>query len=542
LLTVADAAQNKKHAREPAAPAADQSEPPAKRTRTAKGQAAKGRTAKGKAPAHGDGQATSPSPPEGPTSQSLPEDDDEDNVDPVFAVDVLDAEEPETTTPNMIVKPIAENGLTRIGPQPRQSHAEDIRSAPREIIESRLNLFLRIVFKSTDKALGSRRETLDDVGSELLRSLVQHGESSVKRPCDYTGFDIVFTPGPRSMSVEAVYPYVYADDKLAYHAHPNVHIIMTFLNWLKGKHAIITLPLLAAFLAVPATPGFERQKAKSTWLYNALCNAATLERIFGLTTKSHALQIEMWSSWDRSKQEAVLEALRTGTSTRVLEQELPSWSNRKLFTVGVSGQGLVDAKWAGIYDNLLSVAAAYGLTPHEFEYYCTVSSPTDTQARVFYPFHVLSRPQAEASGWDWGVLGGFAHTRLHRLRTHCNKHAEEAGCGEPGMDALRVVYWMAHQMCNTIRRVKGERPAATQEEVAFNILDRWGLPVVPWDINMLSASFAKDQDHGIAMHFGLVQPDDEEFDPVKHFDLSRCTIRMDTRATNMAMRDFSTDS
>jgi hypothetical protein len=238
LLTVADAAQNKKHAREPAAPAADQSEPPAKRTRTAKGQAAKGRTAKGKAPAHGDGQATSPSPPEGPTSQSLPEDDDEDNVDPVFAVDVLDAEEPETTTPNMIVKPIAENGLTRIGPQPRQSHAEDIRSAPREIIESRLNLFLRIVFKSTDKALGSRRETLDDVGSELLRSLVQHGESSVKRPCDNTGFDIVFTSGPRSMFVEAVYPYVYSDDKLEYHAHSNVCIIMTFLNWLKGKHAI----------------------------------------------------------------------------------------------------------------------------------------------------------------------------------------------------------------------------------------------------------------------------------------------------------------
>lgn len=126
-LTVADAAPSKKHAREPAAPAAEPSERPAKRTRTAKGKTAKGQTAKGKAPAHGAGQATSSSPGgPGPTSQPLPEDNNEGNVDPLFAVDILEdtAEEPETTTPgavrggHVVVKDpvVDENGFTRIGP------------------------------------------------------------------------------------------------------------------------------------------------------------------------------------------------------------------------------------------------------------------------------------------------------------------------------------------------------------------------------------------------------------------------------------------
>jgi hypothetical protein len=41
---------------------------------------------------------------------------------------------------------------------------------------------------------------------------------------------------------------------------------------------------------------------------------------------------------------------------------------------------------------------------------------------------------------------------------------------------------------------------------------------------------------------GLAWPDDEEFDPVKHFDLDRSTMTIDTRGTNMAMRDFATSS
>ena len=44
------------------------------------------------------------------------------------------------------------------------------------------------------------------------------------------------------------------------------------------------------------------------------------------------------------------------------------------------------------------------------------------------------------------------------------------------------------------------------------------------------------------MRFGLVQPEGEDFDPVMHFDLDRCTITLDAVVTNMAMRNFSPDS
>ena len=35
---------------------------------------------------------------------------------------------------------------------------------------------------------------------------------------------------------------------------------------------------------------------------------------------------------------------------------------------------------------------------------------------------------------------------------------------------------------------------------------------------------------------------DKDFDPVQHFDLSRCTVTIDTQATNMAMRNFPLSS
>ncbi|KAK4044446.1 hypothetical protein C8A01DRAFT_31500 [Parachaetomium inaequale] len=222
-----------------------------------------------------------------------------------------------------------------------------------------------------------------------------------------------------------------------------------------------------------------------TWTYNALCNVASMETMFGLRL-SHAAKIKKWASWGSLKREEVLEALRTGGKTLGVKQELTSWSTRTLFSVDTQGgQRMADVKWDNVYTALQRIASTYDLTASEFEYYC---------------------------------------------------------CGEPGMDALRMIYWMAHRVCATIQRVKHDRPAASQEEVAFHILDRWGLPIVPWTCNIFNASFCKDQDHGIAMLFGLSQPDGEEFDPVQHFDLARCTIRMDSQATNMLMKDYSTDS
>lgn len=42
------------------------------------------------------------------------------------------------------------------------------------------------------------------------------------------------------------------------------------------------------------------------------------------------------------------------------------------------------------------------------------------------------------------------------------------------------------------------------------------------------------------MMFGLVWPDDEDFDPIKHFNLACCTVTIDAKATNLSMLDYET--
>jgi hypothetical protein len=98
---------------------------------------------------------------------------------------------------------------------------------------------------------------------------------------------------------------------------------------------------------------------------------------------------------------------------------------------------------------------------------------------VFFPFHILAKPQAEEISWSWGDMFGAAKRILDRMRISCNKHAEAAGLGEQEMDPLRFIYWWCHHLCKKIQRVKRERPSALPEEIAFYLLDRWGLPIVP---------------------------------------------------------------
>ncbi|KAH6623225.1 hypothetical protein F5144DRAFT_615065 [Chaetomium tenue] len=110
--------------------------------------------------------------------------------------------------------------------------------------------------------------------------------------------------------------------------------------------------------------------------------------------------------------------------------------------------------------------------------------------------------------------------------------------GEAKMDTLRLIVWWGHHLCRKIQRLKQEQPQASLEKIAFNILDRWGLPVIPWSGNPLSASLCKLQDHGIAMKFGLVWPDNEDFDPINHFDWTQCTVTIDVKTTSLAMLNY----
>lgn len=132
---------------------------------------------------------------------------------------------------------------------------------------------------------------------------------------------------------------------------------------------------------------------------------------------------------------------------------------------------------------------------------------------------------------------------LRTMRTFCNKPAEKAGLGEPGVDATVVICWIAAFFSDKIRATKALRPQASQEEIAFHLLDRWGLPLVPWRNHALKASLCKGPDHGIAMMFGVLTiPDGTTFDPVQHIDLAKSTVTLDAVVTNFAMYNYSVDS
>ncbi|KAH6847559.1 hypothetical protein B0I37DRAFT_391421 [Chaetomium sp. MPI-CAGE-AT-0009] len=304
--------------------------------------------------------------------------------------------------------------------------------------------------------------------------------------------DMFWTPGSRRPSVEAFYPFIVQNDQVQYHVPENVGRIFHALDWVKKGSPIIQLPLIAHMLRTQQEPDFGRQKAALSW-------ANILGRIHHCY-KNHHDQISIWTTWSPQKQKSVLEELRTGRSGPATRTEL---------------------------------------TRRRKQWLCIVASPSRPDQRVFYQFHVLWHPEAENLFWDWGTLYTKANYMLYNMRAMCNRHAESSGEGEPKMDALRLIVWWCHHLCRKIQLVKQEQPKDSPEKVAFGILDRWGLPVVPWPGNPLSC---KHQGHDVTMKFGLVWPDDEDFDPIKHFNLACCTVTIDAKATNLAMLNYETYS
>jgi uncharacterized Zn-finger protein len=391
----------------------------------------------------------------------------------------------------------------------------------------------------TQPTLVQHRKAIVD---DIPRRLVSYGHDRVSAVCDYTGLDTSWAPGPFRISFEAIYPFAVIDDQILYHAQPNTGYILSVINWLKRNHPILVLPLLGLYLRTHQEPDFQVRKVTWTSTYTALLNVTIMNRVLHCGS-THTAQIDQWEKWSLEKRSAVLDHLRTGAFGPVIQDELDGWTVGRLFMQSTQTFILVGPTtpgyWKKVYQWLIRIAQKHGLSRDEFEYYATVSEPNSPGGRVFFPFHVLAKAQAEGMAWDWCTIFGFAQTMLRRLRKQCNKHAEEAGFGEQEMDPLRLIYWWCHHLCKKIQRVKSERPSGTPEEIAFYLLDRWGLPVVPWTTNVLKASLCRKQDHGIAMRFGLCLPGNgEDFDPVEHWDDFLCTVTIDSQATNMAMRDF----
>ncbi|RTE68850.1 hypothetical protein BHE90_016772 [Fusarium euwallaceae] len=442
------------------------------------------------------------------------------------------------------------DGLVRVGPQPMKPQ-RFIRSRPHDLVRRKFQGKLRDCHRRTDRHLpGWSEGILEQERRILLASVMSSMDNrssdndTVSRLCDYSGRQMSWTPGPHSPSLESVYPFIVSEGRIGYHASPNVHIISSATNWAKSNHAPILLSIIAVWMNAYEESDFRVRKAQLSWAYNSAANASALAYIFSLTS-NHATGAKIWSKWTPSKQRAVLEALRTGTKTPVVTQALKEHSMDDLFRPRKwsskpklsQRQGPVqDKKHA--YPQMLQIAQKYDLTPAEFEHYLTIKAPNRLE-RVFYPFHVLSRSQAEAYGWDWWTTIEFCGSMVITMKSQCNRHAEAAGHGED-LNGYICMFWMTHYFCNKIQALKKQRPGATDEEIRFSILDRWNLPLIPWVGHPFKASLCKGPDHGIAMKLGQTTASGEVFDPVNGIDLTKSTVGLDTWFTNSAMRNFAT--
>ena len=273
--------------------------------------------------------------------------------------------------------------------------------------------------------------------------------------------DLIWTTGPRSVSLEAAYPFVSRGGPLRYHAAPNAHLTMTALNLAKRRHPIAVLPLLAVILNADV----ETEQSAIAWAFNALCNAASMHYAFGTVISAKDARFKRWAALDDAEQRAMLEALRTVNKTAVVDQMLAKTGGPMyLFRVDATPDqnrtsSLINsqnARWDREYPTLLRIAAAYGLESDDFEFYLTISLAKRPSKRVFFPFHVLSRPQAHTIEWNWHHVYRIAHRMLRTMRKQCNRHAEAAGLGDKTMDETKFVYWMVAHFSRQIQTLKAE--------------------------------------------------------------------------------------
>lgn len=427
--------------------------------------------------------------------------------------------------------------IIQVGRQSREAEPL-VSTAPIKAAAARFGRSISRNYKNTDSHLygaGDLSGFSKQLNDELLKSLDSPRRGWVKRLCDYTGMEMSWAAGPWSVSLESAYPYVLVDGIPRYHASPNVLLIKTCLNYAKRNLPIVTLPLLAEWIrAYDNETHIDALQPRLTWLFNALSNAHILAKIFKLggPRENVFFDVRIWST---GKAEAVLDSLRTGSRTEQIGQVLTDWTDKQLFHIPFQRASRDEIDWEREYQTLRAIAMHYGLSPSEFDLYLTVPSASGS-CRVFYPFLVFSRPQAIALGWRWRDIYSLCRNMLEEMQKKCNRFGVAAGLAEDA-DGLMVMYWMASHFSKLVQTIKAGHPEASQEEIAIRMLDRWNLPMVPWVAHPLKASLCKKQDHGIAMLFGFLPTKREDFDPIRHIDLARCTVTMDAWFTNGTMGD-----
>ncbi|KAF5003133.1 hypothetical protein FDECE_10278 [Fusarium decemcellulare] len=237
----------------------------------------------------------------------------------------------------------------------------------------------------------------------------------------------------------------------------------------KSSRPILVLSLLAEWHRALSSPDFTQRKARCLWVYHAMTNVGIAWTLFG-GTLPHQNQNVMWRRFDIQKRKQVPQLLRTGTVTQSLVGAFNGVTAWEAMQFDLDRNGILDPfdeivdeeqlAWNAVYGLLVRIAATY--------------SP-DGQSPVFYPFHILSCPRAQAFSWDWGILARLATRLLQTLTTSCNRNAE-ADFAEPGRTPTVVIYWICHFICDKIRSLKDAMPGADREVIAFPeftlILDR----------------------------------------------------------------------
>lgn len=440
------------------------------------------------------------------------------------------------------------NGFIRIGQQPLPP-STFISSCSSSIAGEFARRQVKMCFAHTDKHLAGSKATKKDLESEQadilfcfwLRAIGLDSRRVVVL-CDYTGQPLSMSPSfdHRSPSVEALYPVVKvgAIHRLGYHAVPNVCRASAVLNWAKGQHSILVLPLIAEWIRVDSSAiGFEQKRRRLSWIFNAIMNISLLTRAYQIVGP-HSKKIEIWQEWPIETQIAASEALRTGIRSPASDLPLQDMEQDTLtpqLAKKVSErmplcQDTIDS----FYSTAVGVAQDHGLFEHEFRFYLTL--PSDDRSPPFFPFHVLCRPQAQAAGFDWRSILAYCQVAKSRMDDFCNRNAEKAGLIEPGLDKETFMFWLVAYFSDKIAKLKSSKPRASPEELQFHITDDFGLPMTPWILNPFSMSIGK-VDHGVAMRTGLEiqSPAQGDFD----IDLTKCSIQTDSWFTNKAKFNFS---
>lgn len=230
-------------------------------------------------------------------------------IEPLEAVSALasvDAAQPE----------VDRFGWIRVGGQRIAAHYRDIRSAPLQYVGVVLKFKVDASSKASDtKVPGVNPTRLEQDGQKLVQdltaALAPQGNGLIKRLCNYSGMELIWTRVPRSMYFEAVYPFSCQNGPLRYHASPIGHFIVSALNLAERDYPIAALPLVAVIRNADRRPSIAAQKLEFSWAFNGLCNTATLHTSSGTAAPNKTTSFKKWGAWSSGEQRHLLKALRT---------------------------------------------------------------------------------------------------------------------------------------------------------------------------------------------------------------------------------------